>query len=138
MIWPIAVVVLANSLYHICSKSTPGDINSFAALFLAYGIAAAVSLALFFVTAAQKNLIAELSKANWASCVLGVAIIGLEFGYIAVYRAGWKVSAGSMVANISLACVLLVVGALLFREHISVRQLVGAAICALGLYFVGK
>lgn len=138
MIWPIAVVVLANTVYNICPKSTPGGINSFAALFLTYVTAAAASLALFFVTAEQKNLVVELSKANWASWVLGAAIIGLEFGYIAIYRAGWKVSAGSLVANISLACVLLVVGTLLYHEHISVRQMIGVAICALGLYFVGK
>ena len=55
-----------------------------------------------------------------------------------VYRAGWKVSVGSLViANITLACVLLAVGLLLYHETITLRQGLGVLVCLAGIYLVG-
>lgn len=138
MIWPILIIVAANTLYNISAKSTPSDINSFASLALSYIVAAACSLVMFFITSDNKNIFAEISKTNWTSLALGIAIVGLEFGYICVYRAGWKVSIASLVANISLACVLLGVGFLLYKEVLSIRQVIGMAVCAVGLILIAK
>lgn len=136
MLWPIAMIVTANTLYNICTKAVPTQINAFAALFITYLAAAGASLALFFLTSPEKNLRLELGRADWSSLLLGLVIVALEFGYVAAYRAGWKVSACSLTANITLACVLLLVGVLLYREAVSLRQLLGAAVCALGLYLI--
>ena len=137
MLWPILMVVGANTLYNICTKSTPEGANAFASLFLTYGAAALAALALFFATSGDKNLLAALRQTNWTAWALGLSILGLEFGYIHVYRAGWKVSVASLVANIGLACVLLAVGVLAYRESVSPRQLLGAAVCGLGLILMG-
>ena len=138
MLWPILVVVGSNTIYNIAAKATPAEVNPFASLALSYIVGAACSLALFFATAENKNLAAELAKTNWASLALGLAIVGLEFGYLCIYRAGWKISVASLVANISLACVLLVVGLLLYRETVSVRQAIGMALSAIGLILIAK
>ena len=138
LVWPIAMVVLANVFYNICTKSTPEGVNSFASLCVTYLVAAAAAFALFLATSQQKNIFQALSKANWTSWVLGFSVVALEFGYIAVYRAGWKVSLGSLVANISLACVLVFVGALCYKESISLRQILGIGVCILGMFLIGK
>ena len=138
MLIPIFIVVGSNTVYHICAKSLPSSVNSFASLAISYGVAAVCSLALFFLTAEQKNLPMEILKANWTSYALGAVIVGLEFGYICVYRAGWKISVGTLIANISLACVLLFVGMLLYKEMPSLRQLIGIGVCLLGLILVAK
>ena len=137
-LWPIFIVVAANCLYHISSNSTPSSVNSFASLFVTYGVAAIVAAVLFFATASQKNLIAEIAKTNWSSIVLGLSIVALEFGYINAYRIGWKISVASVIANILLASVLLVVGLLLYKESISLRQVLGVVICAVGLILINK
>ena len=138
MIWPILIVVVANTIYNVSAKSTPTDVNSFASLSLSYAIGAVCSVVMFFLTSENKNLLAELSKINWTSLALGIAIVGLEFGYICIYRAGWKISVATLVANISLACVLLIVGMLLYKETISVRQMIGITISAIGLILIAK
>ena len=81
-IWPLLVVVGANTVYNISAKSTPSDVNSFASLALSYAIGMLLSVVMFFVTSDNKNFIAELSKTNWTALALGVAIVGLEFGYV--------------------------------------------------------
>jgi len=138
MLWPVLVVVGANTIYNISTKSTPANVNAFASLAMTYVMAALSSVVLFFLTSDSKNLLAELTKTNWTAYALGVAIIGLEFGYICIYRAGWKIGVASLVANISLACVLLVVGYFFYKEVITLKQLLGMGVCALGLMLIAK
>jgi len=133
MMWPVLVVVGSNTLYHICAKSTPEEVNSYASLLITYGVAALCSLMMYFVTAEQKNLALELSRTNWTSWALGVAVLGLEFGFLCLYRAGWKVSVGQLTTSAVLSCVLLVVGVLVYREAVSLRQILGMVICGVGL-----
>ena len=138
MLWPVLVVVGANTIYNISTKSTPANVNAFASLAMTYVMAALSSVVLFFLTSDSKNLLAEITKTNWTAYALGIAIIGLEFGYICIYRAGWKIGVASLVANISLACVLLIVGYFFYKEVITLKQLLGMGVCALGLMLIVK
>ena len=138
LLWPMLIVVCANTVYNISTKSTPADINSFASLTVTYTVAAVSSLILFFITAENRDLASELTKINWTAFVLGIAIVALEFGFICIYRAGWKISVASLVANISLACILLLIGILLYRETISAKQVIGMVLSAAGLILIAK
>lgn len=131
LVWPILIVILANTFYNICMKSMPSDVNSFGALMVTYFIAAIISAIIFAFVVGPSNLGFEISKINWTSIILAAAIVGLEVGYVFVYRAGWTVSTASVVANIGLACVLIVVGYFLYRENVSITQILGIAVCRL-------
>ena len=132
------IVICANTVYNISTKSTPTEINSFASLTVTYTVAAVTSLILFFITAENRDLAAELTKANWTAFALGIAIVALEFGFICMFRNGWKISNGQLVASIVLSCVLLAVGLLAYRETVTLRQIVGVAVCAVGLAMIAK
>ena len=136
LIWPILVVILSNTFYNICMKSMPGDVNPFAALMITYLVATIISAFIFVFMVGPSNVGVEMSKINWTSVVLALAIVGLEVGYVFVYRAGWAVSTASVVANIGLACVLLIVGYFLYRENVSINQIVGIAVCMFGLILI--
>ena len=137
MIWPVALVVLANTLYNICAKSTPANANAFLSLTITYLGAAVLSALAFLLGKRDASLGAELQKLNWTSIALAFSIVALEFGYICVYRAGWKVNTASLVANIALACVLVGVGAIFYHEGVSLRQLAGIGVCIVGLVLLG-
>ena len=136
MIWPVLIVVLSNTFYNICTKSTPSNVNAFGTLMLTYITAAILTGVIFLFLVKPENAIVELSKVNWTSIVLGIAIVGLELGYIFMYRSGWKVSSGALVANICLAITLLFVGAILYGENITVKQVLGIFICIAGLFLI--
>ncbi|MEA5014861.1 MAG: hypothetical protein VB099_09900 [Candidatus Limiplasma sp.] len=138
MLWPVLIVVGANTFYNISAKSTPGEINSFASLTMTYFVAMLCSAGMFFVTSEHKNFALELSKTNWATYILGMAVVGLEYGFICIYRAGWKIGVASLFASIALACVLLLVGVLLYKEALSLRQYLGIAVCVVGLILLLK
>ncbi|MBQ8016566.1 MAG: EamA family transporter [Methanobrevibacter sp.] len=136
LIWPILMVILANTFYNICMKSMPADVNPFGALMVTYLVAAIISGLIFIFMVGPGNVGVEITKLNWTSIILALAIVGLEVGYVFVYRAGWTVSTASVVANIGLACVLLFVGYFLYRENVSLQQILGIIVCMVGLILI--
>ena len=135
-IWPIALVVLSNVAYQICTKSVPKEVDPFASLTVTYLIGAVISLVLFFALGTGGSLVREYQKLNWAPFVLGVVITGLEVGWIYAYQAGWQVSTGFIVQSAVLAAVLLAVGYVLYREPMTWNKIVGVIICLIGLVFI--
>lgn len=138
MLLPIFLVVFSNVFYNLSAKLTPENANSFLSLTVTYLTAAVISFIAFCITGRPEHTIKELSNLNWSAFVLGISIIGLELGYIFIYRVGWKISIGSLVANIMLACILLLIGVLLFKEAITPRQVAGMLLCLIGLICITK
>lgn len=138
MIWPIALIVLSNVFYHICSKETPSAIDPFASLTVTYTIGAVVSLLLYFTLNKGGNFLHEFKNISWSSFVLGLAIVGLEAGSIYMYKAGWNVSSGYIVHSIILSIGLIFIGALIYHETITVTKIAGILICMFGLFLINK
>ena len=70
--------------------------------------------------------------------MLGLTIIGLEFGYIMAYRAGWNISVGSLVANILLALMLIPIGIIFYKERFELTKVLGSVFCIIGLVLINK
>ncbi|MCF0132727.1 MAG: EamA family transporter [Blautia sp.] len=139
MYLPVLVVVVSNTLYHICAKSTPAGMNAFASLSVTYMVAAVSCLFLYMFSKGNgSTLITEYKQLNWSSFLLGLCIIGLEAGFMWMYKVGWEVSTAQTVASALLAITLLVVGYLLFKEVITIRKIAGVGICLIGLYVLNK
>lgn len=138
MYLPIALIVLSNVFYHICSKSMPDSVNPFAALTVTYLVGAAVSAVLYFVLSKGGNIIAEYKNLNWSAWVLGLVIVGLEAGTVYMYKVGWNISTGQLVHSAILSVVLVFVGALLYKEKITPTKIAGIAFCSVGLFLINK
>ena len=135
-IWPMALIILANVIYQVCTKSVPAKMNPFASLTVTYLVGALLSLVLYFVLGKGGNLIEEYRRLNWAPFVLGVIIVGLEAGWIYAYKAGWQVSTGFIVQSAFLAVCLLAVGYMLYREAVTWNKVAGIAVCVAGLVLI--
>jgi len=137
-VFSIALIVASNILYNICHKSTPEKANPFAALLLTYLVAGILTVIAFFLSKPEKTLIQSFKGLNWTSPLLGLAIVGLEFGYIMAYRAGWNISVGSLVANILLALALIPIGILFYQEGFGFNKILGAILCIAGLILINR
>ena len=135
---PIALIVLSNVFYHICSKATPTEVNPFAALTVTYGGGAVMSGVLYYVLNPGGNLLQQYHLINWSTLVLGLAIVGLEAGSIYMYKAGWDIGTGQLVYSAILTVLLLLIGALFYRESITANKVVGILICMAGLYLINR
>ena len=135
-IWPIALVVISNTVYQMCTKGVPDGVSPFASLTITYTVGAIVTAIMHYVSHPDSNILKEFTKMNWAPYALGLVIVGLEVGWIYAYKAGWQVSTGSIVQSAFLALALIVVGALVYCEPVTWNKLVGIAICLVGLVFI--
>lgn len=135
-IWPLALVVLSNIVYQICTKSAPQGMDPFAVLTVTYLTGAAAAFLLYLIFNRHANLLQEYKKLNWAPFVLGLVIVGLEVGYIYAYRAGWSVSVAPIVQAAALAVIMIFVGRLLYKEGITWNKLTGIALCIAGLVLI--
>jgi len=81
----------------------------------------------------KSSLANGLGQLNWASIGLAFAIVGLEVGFILVYRAGWNISIAAIVVNVAVTVLLVPVGILLFSEKLSAMNYVGIVVCIAGL-----
>jgi len=136
--WPIALIVLSNIFYHICSKQMPAEINPLASLTVTYLLGAVASGALYYALNRGGSLLQEYQHLNWTSYVLGIAIVGLEAGYIYMYKAGWNINSAQVLCSSLLAIALLLVGYLLYHEAITWTKVMGIIICLVGLVFLNK
>lgn len=132
----VGMIVIAGALYQICSKSIPADANPFSSLIAVYATSLSVALILFFATShiiANDGLANELHKLNYAPFVLGAVITIYEMGFILAYRAGFKASELSAITTVILLVAMLFVGMLIFKEHVTLKTVVGLMIAIVGV-----
>jgi drug/metabolite transporter (DMT)-like permease len=137
-VFSIVLIVVSNVIYNIAQKSTPQNANPFAALLVTYLTAIIITFIAFMFNKSDKGFIQSFADLNWTSIVLGVAILGLEFGYLLAYRAGWNISVGSLVANIFLAVSLIPIGIIFYHEGFDLNKVIGAGLCIAGLVLINK
>jgi uncharacterized membrane protein len=131
----LGLMVSCNVVYSLAQKFLPKDINPFMVLVVVYTIAGSISLGLAFsfrvVSLAEVS--STVGKLNWAVLLLGLAIVGIEFGYLMAFRSGWKISAVALVGNVMASLLLVPLGLMLLKEQIKVPNLIGIALCLIGL-----
>lgn len=134
--FPFALVVGGGVLYHLAQKSIPQGMNPFFATICAYliGIALCTICAVFYP--AGKGFVESAKESNWAVLALGFGVAAIELGFLLAYRAGWRISIATIAANVAMTAILIPVGVLVFRDQLSVRNIVGLAFCILGLFLV--
>ncbi len=133
--FPLLLTVGATTLYHIAQKSVAPQVNPMLSVTVNYVTALVVSL-LILPFYPGNSLRASWKNLNWASMAVGVAIVGIELGFVVAYRAGWRISLASLIANVSTALLLVGVGLVFFREHLSGRNALGIMLCIAGLGLV--
>jgi len=137
-VFSIILIVASNIMYNVSQKSTPDNANPFSALVITYLTATILTIIISQFYQTNNGFFQSFNELNWTSVVLGVAIVGLEFGYLLAYRAGWDISVGSLVANVSLAIMLIPVGVLFYNESFGVNKILGILLCIIGLIFINR
>ena len=141
MLWfylPVLIVVAANVTYDISSKSIPEGLNAYAGITITYSVLAVFNFLIFQIMNPAIPITVEWAQINWAVVLFALTSIGLESGYIFLYREGWNISMGGLVCNTLLVICMLIVGRFLFSETVSFRQLLGVVLCVAGLIIINQ
>jgi hypothetical protein len=120
-IFPIALIVLSSVSYHLIQKLASPTANPALVLLLAY-LAGALGSAILFLIYPLGTPLEALREVRWSGVLLGVAILGIEIGFLLAYRASWSISTASLVANLTVALVLIPVGLIVFKDSLTPHQ----------------
>lgn len=129
----ITLATCSSALYHFVAKSTPSNVNFTVSLLVTYAVAFAVVLLTFVFFPVKNGLAFELKQLNWASIGLAVAIVGIEFGFLLVYRSGWHLGIAAVLVNVVASLILVPVAIFLFKDKLSWVNILGIFVCLAGL-----
>jgi len=129
----IILAICSSALYHFTAKSTPSNVNFTVSLLVTYGVAFIVVLFTFFFFPIKNGLAFELKQLNWASIGLAIAVVGIEFGFLLTYRAGWHLGIAAVLTNVVASLILVPVAILVFKDKISWVNMLGILVCLVGL-----
>ena len=129
----IILAICSSALYHFVAKSTPSNVNFTISLLVTYAVAFVVTLFTIFFVPAQEGITAELKKLNWATIGLAIAVVGIEFGFLLVYRAGWHLGIAAVLTNVVASLILVPVAIFVFKDKISWVNIAGILVCLVGL-----
>jgi uncharacterized membrane protein len=132
----VSLAIVANIFYHIIQKSTPGNVNPLISLIVTYFIAMVTCVVIYPFYPHEEGIITAFKKLNWTSICLGVAIVGLEMGFLLAYRSGWNINAAGVFVNVVVGLVLIPLGLLLFKEQLSLANAAGIVLCIGGLVLI--
>jgi len=129
----ITLVILSSALYHFVAKSTPANVNFSVSLLVTYGVAFFVVVITLVFLPLPNGFGSALRQLNWASVGLGIAIVGIEFGFLLVYRSGWNLGIAAVLTNVVASLLLVPVAVLVFKDQISWVNVLGIFVCLAGL-----
>jgi len=129
----IVLTICSSALYHFTAKSTPSNVNFTVSLLVTYAVSFIITLFTFFFFPAANGILAEFKLLNWASIGLAIAIVGIEFGFLLTYRAGWNLGIAAVLVNVVASLILLPAAIFLFKDKISLINIAGIFVCLAGL-----
>lgn len=129
----ITLAIASSALYHFVAKSTPSNANFTVSLLVTYEVAFLVVLLTFIFFPLRKGLAFELKQLNWASVGLAIAIVGIEFGFLLTYRAGWQLGIAAVLVNVVASLILVPIAIILYKDKISWINILGIFVCLIGL-----
>ncbi len=127
--------------YHLVLKVTPAGASPLLSLMITYALVTLLLGAILLVSPGGGGFEwrqHELRQVNWTAFALAAVIIGLDLGFLFLYRSGFEVSLGALVTQSAAAMLLLAIGVAVFREKLSMANVGGLVLCLAGLWLVNR
>ncbi len=134
----LSLAILCTVGYHLVLKVTPAGVSPLLSLMLTYALVTLVLGVILLLAPGAFDWRQELRHLNWTALALAVVIVGLDLGFLYLYRGGFEVSLGALVTQSAAAMLLLIVGVAVFREKLSAANVAGLVLCLAGLWLVNR
>jgi|WetSurMetagenome_2_1015567.scaffolds.fasta_scaffold21783_5 drug/metabolite transporter (DMT)-like permease len=130
------ITIVSVLFYQILQKGISNNVNPAVSLIISYTIAILVSIILYFIIPSGEGFINSIKKANLASYLLGVAVVGIEIGFLLIYRNGWKLGLAAPFSSSITNILLISIGLLVYKEHLTGMNMLGLFFCIVGIILI--
>jgi drug/metabolite transporter (DMT)-like permease len=129
----ITLAILSSALYHFSQKLIPADVHPVVSVLVTYAVSLVLCFALLLFIPPENGWLAAFKQLNWATFLLALSIIGLEVGFLLVYRSGWPVGLAAVLTNVVASLILVPVAIFVFKDKLSPVNIIGILVCLAGL-----
>ena len=137
VVWPLALGVVTYVAYQILLKSARPEVNILGVLTVAY-LAAFVAAGLLWFRFQELGANRLETRDIAIGVMLGLSIVGLEYGFVSAFRAGWPLNSAGAIVNVAVALLVVPIGYLFFAEQMSWVKGLGLAMCCGGLLLIAR
>jgi drug/metabolite transporter (DMT)-like permease len=137
MAWPMATIVASFMIYHLAVKAIRPDLHPLAFLIAVYIVALVSTIGLWIAFPNLGPTGVRAGDMVWV-VLLGIALVGIEFGFLMAYRNGWSVSVAPTFSNVTLALIMVPIGMVFLKERLGWQGAGGLALCVLGLILMAR
>ncbi len=113
----ITLAIASSGLYHFTQKQIPAGANLAVSIIVTCIVSLILCFILLFFLPPENGFVAAVKGLNWASYVLALSLVGLEVGFLLVYRAGWNIGIAAVLVNVVASLILVPVAIFLFKEN---------------------
>ncbi len=132
----IIITILSSALYHFSQKQIPAGVDPIVSVIVTYVVAIVLCSLLLYFIPPEGGLLASIRTLNWSTYVLALSIVGLETGFLLVYRSGWSIGLAAVLVNVAASLILVPVALLYFKNSLNWVNIVGILVCLVGLYML--
>ena len=132
----LIITIISAMMYHVFLKKISPDVNPFISLIVTYLGAIIISIVLYFIFPGSKNGLPVFNNLNCYSYLLGIPIVGVEVGYLLIYRTGWPLAIASPLITTITSAFLLLISIFIFKDDISTYKILGICFCVIGVVFI--
>lgn len=129
----IVLLVCSGVMYQFFQKSIAQNANPALSILCSYITSLCVVGILFVVFPLKNTISAAIKDLNIYSILLALPIVGIELGYLLLYRAGGKLTFSSALVSSMITLILVIIGISVFKETITIKKILGIAFCMTGI-----
>ena len=90
LLMPMLLIIASNVVYHLSQKTIPHEANPALSLLVSYAVAFVLTLMMLPLFGRFVAYTEALQTLNISSVLVGVSAVGVELGWLLVYRSGWQ------------------------------------------------
>jgi drug/metabolite transporter (DMT)-like permease len=136
-LWPFVLAIVAYTSYQIVIKLVRPDVPILAVLAFAYLVSCVTAVTLWLVAPGLGE--SRLQGRDMVmAALIGVSIVGIEFGFASAFRAGQPINTTGAIVNVATALLVVPIGYAVFGEQMSGVKLAGLALCCAGLVLLAS
>ncbi len=133
LFFSIMLAVCSTALYHFSQKQIPAGVNPVVSVIVTYVLSLILCFLLLYFLPPKDGILQAVKQLNWASYVLALPLVGLEVGFLLVYRSGWNIGLAAVLVNVAASLILIPVALLVFKDELSWVNILGILVCLAGL-----
>ncbi len=133
----IMLAVIGGVSYHFFIRRVPASLSPVVAVIGIYVAVLLLGVTLLPFFPPEGGLAKHFRQLSWVQIGVAASVFMLELGFMLMYRHGWTIGTANLLTGAVVNTALLGIGVILLGEKATLTNVMGVAICIIGVAMTG-